>query len=74
MPPCRNSLDLDLKRANRAAYMMKRATLFNVSELLLEDYGRNNDGSINWVAELFHENIQELIANDFDVEYDENEE
>ena len=37
VPPCRSSLYLHLNRANRAAYMMKRATLSSVSELLLED-------------------------------------
>ena len=39
VPPCRTSLYLHIKRANRAAYMMKRATWFNVSEPLLEDCG-----------------------------------
>ena len=53
--------------------MMKRATLSNVSEPLLEDCGWN-DGSINWVADQFPENIQQLIVNDFNVEDDENEE
>ena len=50
---------------------MKQAILFNVSELLLEDCGWDNDGSINWVADPFPENIQELIVNDFYVEDDE---
>ena len=54
--------------------MMKRATLSNVSEPLLEDCGWNNDGCINWVADQFPENIQQLNVNDFDVEDDENEE
>ena len=74
VPPCRSSLYLHIKRANRAGYMMKRLTLSNVSEPLLEDCGWNNDGSINWVADPFPENIQELIVNDFNVEDDENEE
>ena len=52
---------------------MKQAILFNVSEPLLEDCGWDNDGSINWVADPFPENIQELIVNDFYVEDDENE-
>ena len=54
--------------------MMKRATLSHVSEPLLEDCGWNNDGSIDWVADSFPENIQELIVNDFGVEDDQNEE
>ena len=54
--------------------MVKRATLSSVSEPLLEDCAWNKDGSINWVADPFPENIQELIVNDFDVEDDENEE
>ena len=73
VPPCRSSLYLHIKPANRAAYKMKQAILFNVSEPLLEDCGWDNDGSINWVADPFPENIQELIVNDFYVEDDENE-
>ena len=52
--------------------MMKQATLSNVSEPFLEDCRWNNDGSINWVADPFTENIQELIVNNFDVEDNEN--
>ena len=74
VPPCRSSLYFHIKRANRAAYMMKRATLSNVSEPALEDCGWNNDGSINWVAASFPENIQKLIVKDFNVEDNENQE
>ena len=53
---------------------MKQATLSSVSEPLLEDCRWNNDGSINWVADPFPENIQELIVNYFDDDANENEE
>ena len=49
------------------------ATLPSVSELLLEDCGWNNDGSINWVGYPFPEKIQELFGSDFDAEDDKNE-
>ena len=74
VPPWRSSLYLHSKRANRAAYIIKRATLSSASKPLLEDCGWNNDGSINWVADPFLENILELIVNDFDVKDNENEE
>ena len=74
VPPWRSSLYLHSKRANRAAYTIKWATLSSASKPLLEDCGWSNDGSMNWVADPFLENILELIVNDFDVEDNENEE
>ena len=74
VPPWRSSLYLHSKRANRAAYIIKQATLSSASKPLLEDCGWNNDSSMNWVADPFLENILELIVNDFDVEDNENEE
>ena len=45
----------------------------SASKPLLEDCGWSNDGSMNWVADPFLENILELIVNDFNVKDNENE-
>ena len=55
---CRSSSYLHIKCENRAAYIMKLATLSSVSEPFLEDCRWNNDGSINWVVDPFPENIK----------------
>ena len=58
--PC-SSFYLYIKRADRAAYMMKWATLSKVSEPPLKNCGWKNDGGIDWIADPFPENIQRIL-------------
>ena len=64
LPPCRNSLLLHTQRANRPAYLMKRANIAIVQEPALQDCVWDVTGNIIWATEHFPEKNIQVIYNE----------
>ena len=70
LPPCKQVLFLDDKRANYIASIWKKASVAKPVLPNITDHGRNEDGSLAWTSEIFPQEVEELL---FDDEFDTND-
>ena len=60
LPPCERVLFLHVKRANYIASIWKKANVAKPVLSPITDNGWNEDGSLNWISEIFPEEVEEF--------------
>ena len=66
LPPCQSSLLLHMDRANYVAALWKHSMHATIDSPEIWDHGWNVDGSINWVEQVFPEDVIEIIMDNYD--------